>query len=104
MSDKVIKGRIERGVSTWNANLKEMAQLIIEVNNEFNIFDTNQILYAIMNESEKTAYSTDGTVTETFDDGVADGLCTRWEYIMDYDNCTKLAAACICLIAMNTND
>ena len=68
LSDKVIKKREEKGVSTWNANLTEMAQLIIEVNNEFKIFNTNEILYAIMNESEKTAYSTDKTVTETFDD------------------------------------
>jgi hypothetical protein len=40
-------------------------------------------------------------LTETFDDGTADGLCTRWEYLMNYDNCTKLVAACICYIEIN---
>jgi hypothetical protein len=40
-------------------------------------------------------------LTETFEDGFADGLCTRWEYLMDYDKCTKLVAACICLIELN---
>jgi hypothetical protein len=40
-------------------------------------------------------------LTETYDDGVADGLCTRWEYLMDYDKCTKLVAACICYIEIN---
>jgi hypothetical protein len=40
-------------------------------------------------------------LTETFKDGFADGLCTRWEYLMDYDKCTKLVAACICLIELN---
>jgi hypothetical protein len=40
-------------------------------------------------------------LTETFDDGIADGLCTRWEYLMDYDKCTKLVAACICYIELN---
>ena len=40
-------------------------------------------------------------LTETFDDGIADGLCTRWEYLMDYDKCTKLVAACICYIEIN---
>jgi hypothetical protein len=40
-------------------------------------------------------------LTETFDDGIADGLCTRWEYLMNYDNCTKLVAACICYIEIN---
>jgi hypothetical protein len=39
-------------------------------------------------------------LTETFDDGIADGLCTRWEYLMDYAKCTKLVAACICYIEM----
>jgi hypothetical protein len=39
-------------------------------------------------------------LTETFDDGIADGLCTRWEYLMDYVKCTKLVAACICYIEM----
>jgi hypothetical protein len=40
-------------------------------------------------------------LTETYDDGIADGLCTRWEYLMDYDKCTKLVAACICYIEIN---
>jgi hypothetical protein len=40
-------------------------------------------------------------LTETFDDGIADGLCTRWEYLIDYDKCTKLVAACICYIEIN---
>jgi hypothetical protein len=40
-------------------------------------------------------------LTETFDDGIADGLCTRWEYLMDYVKCTKLVAACICYVKIN---
>jgi hypothetical protein len=39
-------------------------------------------------------------LTETFDDGIA-FYCTRWEYLMDYDKCTKLVAACICYIEIN---
>jgi len=27
--------------------------------------------------------------------------CTKWEYIMQKHNCTKLIAACICFIEMN---
>jgi hypothetical protein len=40
-------------------------------------------------------------LTEVLDDGIADGLCTWWEYLMDYDKCTKLVAACICYIEIN---
>jgi hypothetical protein len=40
-------------------------------------------------------------LTETFDDGIADGLCTRWEYLMGIYKCTKLVAACICFIEFN---
>jgi hypothetical protein len=40
-------------------------------------------------------------LTETFDDGIADGLCTRWEMLMENHNCTKLVAACICYIEIN---
>jgi hypothetical protein len=38
---------------------------------------------------------------ETFDDGIADGLCTKWEALMHRHNCTKLVAACICFIEIN---
>jgi hypothetical protein len=55
--------------------------------------DTNAIIEKCWDELMK--------LTETFDDGVADGLCTRWEYLMNYDNCTKLIAACICYIELN---
>ncbi|MFQ3208772.1 MAG: hypothetical protein ACI9HU_000251 [Colwellia sp.] len=29
---------------------------------------------------------------------------TRWEYLIDKFKCTKLIAACICLIELNAND
>ena len=38
---------------------------------------------------------------ETFDDGIADGLCTKWEALMHEHKCTKLVAACICYIEIN---
>jgi hypothetical protein len=58
-----------------------------------NLADTDFIIDKCWDELMK--------LTETFDDGIADGLCTRWEATIINYNCTKLVAACICYIEIN---
>tara|TARA_B100000287_G_scaffold419624_1_gene458066 strand:- start:72 stop:1712 length:1641 start_codon:yes stop_codon:yes gene_type:complete len=67
LSEAQIEERLDKGQDTWNANIDEIAAIICELNNKYNIFDKDKLLYAIMNQSKKNGYSTLGD-KETYDD------------------------------------
>ena len=68
LSQKVIDGRIRKGMSTWHADLKTIKQMAFDLNNAYEFWSPKELVFSEMNEKNVSQYSSDGNYVQPFQD------------------------------------